>query len=127
MMKKELKGLDSNEVIKSFELYGNNELVREKRKTLLKRFVENLSDPIIRVLMIALGLQLIFTLGEVNYFEIGGILAAILLSTTVSTISEYRSENAFEKMQSDSEEASATVLRGSLIQKIHTNDIRKMG
>ena len=79
MMKKELRGLSSLEVKKSFELYGNNELVREKKKTFIKRFIENLSDPIIRVLMIALGLQLIFTLGEVNYFEIGGILAAILL------------------------------------------------
>ena len=123
MMKKELKGLDSNEVKKSFELYGNNELVREKKKTFIMRFIENLSDPIIRVLMIALGLQLIFTLGEVNYFEIGGILAAILLSTTVSTISEHRSESAFERMQSDSEEASATVLRDSLIQRIRTKDI----
>ena len=123
MMKKELKGLDSNEVKKSFELHGNNELVREKKKTFIRRFIENLSDPIIRVLMIALGVQLIFTLGEVNYFEIGGILAAILLSTTVSTISEHRSESAFERMQSDSEEANVTALRDSRVQRIRANDI----
>ena len=123
MMKKELRGLDSNEVKKSFELYGNNELVREKKKTFIKRFIENLSDPIIRVLMIALGLQLIFTLGEVNYFEIGGILAAILLSTTVSTISEHRSESAFERMQSDSEDGRVTVMRDAVMQRIRTKDI----
>ena len=123
MMKKELKGLDSNEVRKSFELYGSNDLVREKKKTFIKRFLENLSDPIIRVLMIALGLQLIFTLGEVNYFEIGGILVAIILSTTVSTISEHRSESAFEKMQSDSEDGVATVLRDSRMQRIRVSDI----
>ena len=123
MMKKELKGLNSNEVRKSFELYGSNELVREKKKTFVGRFIENLSDPIIRVLMIALGLQLIFTLGEVNYFEIGGILTAILLSTTVSTVSEHRSENAFERMRSDSEDGLVSVLRDSSVQRLRVSDI----
>ena len=79
MMRKVLKGLDSLEVKRSFELYGNNELLREKKKTFVNRFFENLSDPIIRVLLIALGLQLVFTLGDMNYFELGGILVAILL------------------------------------------------
>lgn len=123
MMKRETRGLSSVEVKKSLELYGNNELVCEKKKTFIKRFMENLSDPIIRVLIIALGLQLIFTLGELNYFEIGGILVAILLSTTVSTISEHRSESAFEKMQSDSEDVVVTVLRDSLEQRIRVSDI----
>ena len=123
MMRKVLKGLDSLEVKRSFELYGNNELLREKKKTFVKRFFENLSDPIIRVLLIALGLQLVFTLGDMNYFELGGILVAILLSTTVSTVSEHRSESAFEKMKSDSEDGTVTVLRDSVMQRIRANDL----
>ena len=123
MMRKVLKGLDSLEVKRSFELYGNNELLREKKKTFVKRFFENLSDPIIRVLLIALGLQLVFTLGDMNYFELGGILVAILLSTIVSTVSEHRSESAFEKMKSDSEDGTVTVLRDSVMQRIRANDL----
>ena len=97
-MANKISGLTTTEVERSLALNGDNTLNRERRKGFFKRFIENLSDPIIRILMIALVLQVIFTFGHTNYLEIGGILAAIFLSTMVSTVSEYRSEKAFEKL-----------------------------
>ena len=78
-MKSKFTGLSEDEVVRSYNLHGDNSLVKEKKKGFIKRFFENLSDPIIRILFLALGLQLIVSLGNVNYFELGGILVAILL------------------------------------------------
>ena len=122
-MNNKITGLRTEEVAKSLKLYGDNSLKSEKKKSFLKRFFENLSDPIIRILLIALGIQLVFTFGNVNYFELGGIIAAILLSTTVSTLSEYRSEQAFEKLNEDGIDAYVSVLRDGKIKKIPSSAI----
>ena len=122
-MRKEIKGLTSEEAKKSMELYGDNSLRKEKSKGFIKRFFENLSDPIIRILMIALALQVVFTFGNINFFEIGGIIAAILISTLVSTASEYRSENAFEKINEDSIDSTVSVLRDGEIRKIEASGL----
>ena len=60
-MTRGLKGLTSSEVEKSLKLYGDNSLQREKNKGFVSRFIENLSDPIIRILMIALGIQIVIS------------------------------------------------------------------
>ena len=116
-------GLTTAEVENSLALNGDNSLNRERRKGFLKRFIENLSDPIIRILMIALILQVIFTFGHTNYIEIGGIVVAIFLSTMVSTVSEYRSERAFEKLNEDSLNRTVSVLRDGEIRKILSSNI----
>ena len=110
-MKTVIKGLSEIEAKESFEKYGDNRLEKIKSKSLFKRFIENLSDPIIRILIIALVLQIVFTLGDCNYYEIFGIVAAILISTTVSTVSEYKSEKAFEKLNESGANSCARVGR----------------
>ena len=49
-----MKGLSEKEVIASREKYGSNELDAYKKKSFFKVFLSNFSDPIIRVLIIAL-------------------------------------------------------------------------
>lgn len=122
-MKKIIEGLSSEEVKRSRELHGDNALRGEKKRGFFKRFFENLYDPIIRILLIALAIQVIFTFGHTNYFEVGGIIAAILLSTTVSTLSEYRSEQAFEKLREDAQDGLVSVLRDGKIVKILSSDL----
>ncbi len=122
-MTKGIKGLTSAEAARSLELHGDNSLQKEKKKGFFGKFIENLSDPIIRILMIALGIQIIFTFGNCNFVEIGGIIAAIFLSTTVSTASEYRSERAFEKLEADSNNCLVSVLRDDSIMRISVPNI----
>ena len=122
-MTSRIKGLTSQEVEKSLKLHGDNSLKKEKGKGFFKRFIENLSDPIIRILMIALLLQIIFTFGNIDYFELGGIIVAIFLSTIVSTVSEYRSEKAFEKLNEDGIDGQVTVLRDGEIKRISSSNI----
>ena len=122
-MTNKIKGLTAEEVKKSLELHGDNSLKKEKGKGFFKRFFENLSDPIIRILIIALVLQVIFTMGNPDYFELGGIIVAIFLSTVVSTVSEYKSEKAFERLRDDGIDGQVSVLRDGTIQRINSSEL----
>lgn len=110
-MSKEIRGLSFKEVEKSREKYGDNTLNKEKTKGFFRKFIENLNDPIIKVLIFAVVIQLILSLGNCNFLELGAIVAAILIATTVSTVSEYGSEKAFQKMKSDNVDNSVKVIR----------------
>ncbi len=122
-MTKNIKGLTKEEVLLSKEKHGENLLAKEKTKGFFRRFIENLNDPIIKILIIALVVEVIFTLGNVNFFEIFGIVLAILIATTVSTASEFGSERAFEKMQSDATASRVRVLRGGEVDEISATEI----
>ena len=74
-MSANFKGLSSREVETSRKEHGTNALVRIRGKSVLKRFLENLSDPIIKILVFALALEVIFTFGNCNLIEVFGILA----------------------------------------------------
>ncbi len=122
-MNSKIEGLTSRQVEESLSLHGDNALQKEKSKGFFKRFWENLSDPIIKILLIALGLQILFTFRDLNYFETFGILSAIFLSTMVSTVSEYRSEKAFEKLDTNGGCGSLSVMRDGEIKAIPIENI----
>ncbi len=122
-MKQNLRGLTSSEVEKSRKLHGDNSLREEKGKGFFGKFIENLSDPIIRILLIAMGIQILLTLGNCNYIEIAGILCAVLISTTVSTASEYRSERAFKRLEEESLSETVRVLRDGEILELPISEL----
>ena len=98
---KRINGLSEKEVHKSKELYGDNNLAERKRNSFLKEFAHNFGDPIIKILLIALVINIVIKLRDFEWYESAGIAVAILISTFVSTLSEYGSESAFEKLQED--------------------------
>ena len=118
-----IKGLSEEEVKLSREKHGDNSLNSERKKSFFVRFLENLGDPIIRILLFALILQVIFTFRNINYIEIGGIIVAILISTLVSTISEYRSEKAFEKLRDGVVGSRVKVIRADSLCEIDQCDV----
>ena len=116
-------GLTSEEAKRSKEKHGDNSLVKEKTKGFIRRFFENLNDPIIKILIMALAIEVVFTFGHCNIFEVVGIVAAILLATTVSTVSEFGSERAFEKMQNESADDKVKAVRDGEITEIPISEI----
>ena len=122
-MTRNYTGLSSEQVLKSLKLHGDNSLHKEKKKGILRRFLDNLRDPIIRILIIAVGLEVVITFGHVNYAEIIGILIAIMISATVSTLSEYGSEKAFEKFDLETKSTEVSVQRDGRIAKIDPSGI----
>ena len=96
-------------------LHGSNTLSVKRGKSFFRRFLSGLSDPVIRILLGALGLNLLFSLtGEgVDWAETGGIALAVLLATLISTLSEQGSEAAFARLSAAFEQATCKARRRS--------------
>ena len=97
-------------------------MTKRKGKSLFISFLENLGDPVIRVLLISLAVNLIFTFQNIDWFETGGVVLAILVATTVSTLSERSSRDAFEKL-SKAEKRLARVKRDGEVISIDSEEI----
>lgn len=106
-----LKGLTEDEVIASRNQFGENRLTSKKRTGFWRSFAHSFGDPMIKILLVALTINIIFLTQNANWFESVGIAFAILLATLVSTISEYGSESAFEKLQEEASRIRCRVLR----------------
>ncbi|MBE6160342.1 MAG: calcium-translocating P-type ATPase, PMCA-type [Lactobacillales bacterium] len=116
-------GLNNEEVEKSREKYGNNCLTKSNSTSFIKKFIECLGDPIIKILLIALAIKTIFLFKNFDWYETIGIVIAILLASFISTISEYGSEKAFIKMQEEAAKIKCRVLRNSKIEEISVDDV----
>ena len=122
-MVQDIYGLTEDEVLESRRKHGQNSLKKIKQKGFINKFIENLKDPIIKILLISLAIELVFTFRDCNYFEIGGIVVAILIATTVSTASEIGSESAFKRLESELREVTVKVMRQGEIKSIPTEEI----
>ena len=105
-------GLSQSEVSESRAKFGKNILPRAKRKSFLKQFISNLGDPVIKILIGALILNLVLTFKHANWAESIGIAISVLLASFISTLSEYGSQSAFERLDEHSRGALCRVLRG---------------
>ena len=106
-----LKGLSPQEVELSKKTYGINSFTQKKRASFLHQFLESFGDPIIKILMVALAINILFLFRTQNWFETAGIAFAVFLATFVSTLSEYGSESAFLKLQADAAKIECRVRR----------------
>ena len=116
-------GLTDKEVIESIKKYGDNKISPTKKEGFLKLFIETLGDPIIKILLIALGIRTIFLFKDFDWFETIGIVIAIFVASFISTISEYGSEKAFEKLQEESSKIKCRVKRNGKIIEVNLEDI----
>ena len=118
-------GLSNNDAQLSQELYGKNVFSQRKRHGFWYSFFKNLSDPIIRVLLGAMAVNILFTLHDINWIEIGGIALTVLIATLVSTVSEHSSGIAYEKLFAEVNENHHAVIRDNVKQTVPVSDIVK--
>lgn len=118
LMNKEMIGLNDKDVINNRKKYGSNKITKIKKDSFLRLFIESLGDPIIRILLIALGIKLVFLMKDFDWYETVGIVIAIFLASFISTMSEYGSEKAFEKLQEESSKIKCRVKRNGTIKEI---------
>ena len=116
-------GLNDNEVIKSRAEHGTNEITKVKKNTFLRLLLESLGDPIIKILLMALAIKVIVLFRNFDWYETIGILIAILLASFISSISEYGSEQAFNRLQEESSKISVKVRRNGVITEIPIGEI----
>ena len=88
-------GLNDEEVLESRKKNGSNALKEIKSNSLWHLFIESLGDPIIKILLIALAIKVIFLFKDFDWYETIGIVIAIFVASFISSISEYGSGKAF--------------------------------
>ena len=116
-------GLSDNEVIESRKKYGTNEITQIKKNTFWHMLIESFADPIIKILLIALAIKVIVLFRHFDWYETIGIFIAIILATFISTISEYGSEKAFNRLQEEAIKGKAKVIRNRKIVEIPIGEI----
>lgn len=129
--KQHYTGLTDQQVELSRKQYGKNVLPPAKQTPLWKQFLEKFSDPIIRILMIALLLSIgissyhFFGQGsEINvFFEPLGILFAIILATGISFFFEVKANKAFNILNQVNDSEPVQVIRNSKICEIPKKDV----
>lgn len=117
-------GLTKEQVAASLREHGNNALSQPPRETFGDKLLDNFQDPIIRILLVALLINIIFVyLGHGDWIETVGIFMAIILATFVSTWSEYSNENAFQRLQEEASRIRCKVWREGEPVEIAIDDI----
>ena len=116
-------GLNDKEVLELRKKYGSNEITRKKSNTFFKILLESLSDPIIKILLIALSIKIVFLFKNFDWYETLGIVIAIFLASFISSISEYGSNKAFERLFEESSKLSTKVYRNGKLTTISSKEI----
>ena len=124
-------GLTEKEVERSRAKYGDNVLTPPQKDPLWKQFLEKFSDPIIRILLIALLLSVAVSLyqlftgaeGLSVLFEPLGIFVAVMLAKTVGFVFELSANKKFDILNQAEDEQKVTVYRDGLIQRIERKDV----
>ncbi len=106
-----LLGLQPHEIEASREKYGANVLTPPERVPWWKLYLEKFNDPIIRILIIAALTALIVGFSDGHYIEAIGIIVAILLSTGLSFINEYKAGKEFDVLNQVSDEEEIETIR----------------
>ena len=116
-------GLTDKEVLSNKNKYGSNAITNTKKNSFISLLIESLGDPIIRILLIALGIKTIFLIKDFDWYETVGIVIAIFLASFISSISEYGSEKAFEKLQEESSKIKCRVRRNGKVVEINVDEV----
>lgn len=88
-------GLTQQEASKRLQSEGKNELAKEKKKTVIASFWEQLNDPLICVLLVAALISIILK----EYSDAAIIGFVIILNATVGVIQEGKAQKALESLQ----------------------------
>lgn len=116
-------GLTDEQVVKSRKENGSNELSKTEKDSFFKLLLGTLGDPIIKILLIALAIKTIFLFKNFDWYETVGIVVSILLASFISSISEYGSEQAFEKLQDEVARIKCKVIRDGKRQEIPISEV----
>ena len=116
------QGLSEQQVLENRTRYGINILTPPEKEPLWKQFLEKFSDPIIKILLVALLLSVgvafyqFFTGTEPAsvFLEPAGILAAILLATCVGFAFEVSANKKFEILNQVNDDTMVQVIRGDI-------------
>ncbi|TFF95569.1 cation-translocating P-type ATPase [Candidatus Thorarchaeota archaeon] len=121
------KGLSTSEARSRIERYGYNELIETGKISPLRMFLEQFTDPMVIILLIAIVISVVTSFLPGSHEE-GGlidaivILAIVIFNAVFGFVQEYRSEQALEALKQMAA-PKARVLRDDLWQEIDSREV----
>ena len=122
-------GLSTEEAQRRLAANGKNKLAEGKKTPLFVKFLQQLSDPMIIILMIAAVVSLVLTLVEkhgvatvADFADVIIIAAVVLLNAILGVVQESKAEQAIEALQNMTE-AHCKVLRDGKMQFVNSCDL----
>ncbi len=106
-------GLTADQVGESRRAHGGNVLTPPERAPWWTLYLEKFNDPLIRILIVAAVVALLAGIRHGDFAEGAGILVAILLSTGVAFLNEYRAAREFDILNAVSDDEEVPVIRDS--------------
>ena len=118
------EGLTTAQAKERLEKYGPNKLKEAEKPTLIQRFMEQLKDPMLIILMVAAAVSALTGMlaGESEWAEVIIILAVVLLNAILGVIQESKAEAAIEALQTMTA-ATCKVLRDGKLTILHSDEL----
>ena len=117
-------GLTTAQAKERLETYGPNKLKEAPKPTLLQRFLAQLKDPMLIILLIAAGVSALTGMlaNENEWAEVIIILAVVLLNAILGVFQESKAEAAIEALQTMTA-ATCKVLRDGKLVVLHSDEL----
>lgn len=119
-----MDGLCTEEARNRLEENGKNRLEAAKGKSLFRRFLEQLADPMILILLAAAAVSGVLAAMEPDgeFVDVIIILAVVIINAVLGVYQESKAEKAIEALQEMSA-ATSKVIRDGKVQIIHSEDL----
>ncbi|MBQ3275628.1 MAG: HAD-IC family P-type ATPase, partial [Oscillospiraceae bacterium] len=117
------EGLSALEAEARLEKDGKNELAKGKKDSLVKRFFQQMTDPMIIILLVAAAISGVLAVVQGDSFaDVIIILAVVIVNAVLGVYQESKAEAAIEALQKMSA-ATSKVLRDGKITVVHSEDL----
>ncbi len=121
--KSSVDGLSSTESAARLQANGKNKLAEAKKDSIVKRFVKQLMDPMILILLAAAAISGVLAVVEGESFaDVIIILAVVIINAVLGVYQENKAEKAIEALQEMSA-ATSKVLRDGKIMSVPSEDL----
>ena len=117
-------GLTSEEASARLAQYGPNELEKEEKTPLWKRFFEQMADPMVIMLIVAAAISAITGTiqGEPEWADVIIIMTVVIINSVLGVVQEAKSEQALEALQQMSA-AQSKVIRDGKMEHLPSADL----
>ena len=118
------EGLTTAQAEERLAKYGPNKLKEAEKPTLIQRFIAQLKDPMLIILMAAAGVSALTGMlsGEPEWAEVIIILTVVLLNAILGVLQESKAEAAIEALQTMTA-ATCKVMRDGKMVVLHSTDL----
>lgn len=112
------QGLAKEEAKRRLEQFGKNELIKQKKASLLKMFLLQFKDPMVIILIMGALISIVLT----EFIDASIIIFVIILNAVIGVIQEYKAEKAIDALEKLSA-PKTYVIRDNRLQEIDSKEL----